>query len=265
MNARLGRRSRIGNRLSSGLSRCWINHKTKMATACAARCHFISNSLKDFASHNHFLSFDWSLFSAYQTLSASKIISRQSMTKREIAALICKVLSLTLFVGALNSVTFLLVPFFTSMTSPGLSGNDIERMARLGSIVNALPFFLNLLAAGVLWFQADKLAALMVKGDDAPLSPLVVGPEAQVLAFSSLGLFSLLQAIPRIGQIVVSLYILRQQDSLTHREFSGLTGPEVASVLIQLGLGFWLLLGASGLARWVQSLRRVGVDKVPEN
>jgi hypothetical protein len=45
------------------------------------------------------------------------------------------------------------------------------------------------------------------------------------------------------------------------REFSGSTAPDIVGAIIQLALGLWLLLGASGLVNWLQSFRTVGMDE----
>jgi hypothetical protein len=134
----------------------------------------------------------------------------------------------------------------------------MEEIARLAKFVTTLPFFLNLGAAAFLWLGADNLAKRMVKQDDTDVAPLVVGREAQTVAFSVLGLFTILQALPRLAQMLINLYLINQQDALTHRDFKGLTATDFAGVFLQLALGLWLLLGASGLVRW---LHTIGMDQ----
>lgn len=134
-------------------------------------------------------------------------------------------------------------------------------MARLASLVNALPVVLNILAGLFLWFDADTLARCMVKDADRTIQPLVVGQEAQMVAFSAPGLFTLLQVIPHIGRMAANFYVISHQDALMRRDFTGLAAPDVVGVVIQLSLGLWLLLGASGLVKLLQSFRTVGMDK----
>jgi hypothetical protein len=88
-----------------------------------------------------------------------------------------------------------------------------------------------------------------------------VGEEAQIVAFSTLGLLTLLHVIPRIGQIATNLFILSKQAAFIHRDFQGLTAPDIVSVVLQLALGLWLVFGASGLVKILQSFRTAGMDK----
>ena len=182
------------------------------------------------------------------------------MTKREIAALICKVLGIYVFIGALNSLPLLFLPALTSMANASSGATSIENTARWASVINALPVILNILAGLFLWLGADNLARRMAKDTDTVAQP-VIGQEAQIVAFSALGLFTLLQVIPRVGQIATNLYILSQQDAMIRREFKDLTAPNIVGVVIQLSLGLWLLFGASGLVKLLQSFRTVGMDK----
>lgn len=179
------------------------------------------------------------------------------MTQREIAALACKVLALLALINAFNSLQLVFAsPILTPSSAP--FGEGMENMAPLAKFIYTLPFFLNLGAAAFLWLGADNLARRMVKEAEPTVAPIVVGREAQTLAFSTLGLFTIIQAIPRLGQMLINLYLLNQQDALTHRDFKGLTAPDFVGVFLQLALGLWLLLGVAGLARWI---RTVGMDE----
>lgn len=176
------------------------------------------------------------------------------MTKRELAALACKVLGLYAFISALNWLPVALMPILTG----GAMGAQAARHWML--IVNALPGVLLINAALILWFGADALACWMVKEPDAPLPLVTVGTEAQVIAFSCLGLGSLLQAVPHIGQIITKLYI-SQQDALIQPDFKGMAAPDIIALLLQTLIGLWLLFGAAGLARLIGSFRHIGEDK----
>jgi hypothetical protein len=186
------------------------------------------------------------------------------MTKREIAALICKALGIYIFVNTLNLLPLLFIPAINSMANASSGATSTENMARLASVISALPVVLNILASLFLWLGADNLAEHMVKDTgqetDTVAQP-VIGQEAQIVAFSALGLFTLLQVIPRVGQIATNIYILWHQNAMFARGFNSLTAPNIIGVLIQLVLGLWLLLGASGLVKLLQSFRTVGMDK----
>lgn len=182
------------------------------------------------------------------------------MTKREIAVLICKVLGIYAFINAVNSLPLILMPFIISVANGFEGTSRMEGVARWASVVNAVPLLLNVVAGVLLWSCANGLARRMVQ-DEKVETPIVIGSEIQIVAFSILGLFTLLQALPRIGQLVINLYNLSRQDALMRQNFQGTTASEVVTLVIQLALGSWLLLGSSGLVRLLQSFRSVGLDK----
>jgi len=181
------------------------------------------------------------------------------MTKREIAALICKALSIYVFVITLNQLPLLFASALYSMLNNS-TDTPMEKVSFLASILAALPLTLNILAGLFLWMGADNLARRMVKNDDTTVQP-IIGQEAQTIVFSALGLFTLLQAIPRAGQMITNFYTFSRQDALMQREFTGSSTPDIAGLLIQLALGVWLLFGASGLSKLLRSFHTVGLDK----
>lgn len=173
------------------------------------------------------------------------------MTKREFAALACKVLGLYSFISALKLLPMILMPFSTAARAA----------MRWMLMVNALPGLLHILTGFILWFGADALAGRMIKDTGTAVSPVVVGKEAQVVAFSCLGLWSLLQVIPRIGQLVTNFFMISQQDAMLWHDYKGMTAPDIVAIVIQLALGLWLLFGAAGLTRLIGSLRNIGMDE----
>lgn len=173
------------------------------------------------------------------------------MTQRQIAALACKILALMALVSAFKSLPLLFSPALTPTTGLGDS-------ARLASYVNTLPVYLDLGAATFLWLYASKLAEHMVEDGEATVAPLAVGPELQRVAFSLLGLWTLLEAIPHLGRMLASTVLVNQQSELLQREMKGIAFPDFVGVFLEIALGLWLLLGAAGLVRL---LRNVGRDE----
>lgn len=180
------------------------------------------------------------------------------MTKREIAALICKAFGIYCFIGALHAAQPVAVLGFgfVSRASQG-------RVVAVESAWILLPLILNLLAGSILWRNAEKIAGRMVAGDDTSPQTSATGKELQVVAFSALGLYTLLQVIPQIAELAMRYATQSQEEAEVLNHMRGYTSSELASTVVQMALGIWLLLGAASLAQLVQSFRTVGMD--PQN
>jgi hypothetical protein len=182
------------------------------------------------------------------------------MTKREVAALACRLLGIYAFLNSLNALPVVFLPFITEYSDATAAGG-LGSMARFWLfILNALPAALHIIAGLYLWLNADSLAGYLVSGDTDE-QQMAIGQEAQVIAFSVLGLFTLLQVIPRIGQIITNLVVIGQQDPLMQRDFRGTTAPDIVSIIIQLALGLWLLFGSPGLVQWLRPMRTRDMDQ----
>ena len=181
------------------------------------------------------------------------------MTKHEVAALLCKVLGIYALLSALNALPLLFAPALFALSNSSASATPATSVARLSWLISALPVLLDIGAALFLWLSADNLARAMVKNGESSAEP-IISRDVQTLVFSALGVFTLLQAIPRAGQIATTLYLVSQQDVLLRREFKGASAPDIVALLLQLALGLWLVFGAAGLAKGLQKLRTVGVN-----
>jgi hypothetical protein len=175
------------------------------------------------------------------------------MTQREIAALICKSLGIYAFINALNGLPSLLLPLLGNLANAQAGGPSMPIAVRLGMFINALPFMLMLFAGVVLWVGAESIAALMVKNSDETTVPIVTGKEAQIVVFSALGLWTLVQAVPRVAQAFLKIMQFATQDMLARTDAAGMSAPEIGALLVQVGLGVGLLLGARSLAGALKS------------
>lgn len=181
------------------------------------------------------------------------------MTPRGIAALICKALGLYAFLNTLNLLPHLFAPAIYSASTASAGGNGA--LAHYLAMANALPVLLCPLAGCVLWFGANRLARRMVQDPAASAQSLASSRDLETIAYSALGLFTLLQMLPRLAQMATNLYIISRQDPLVRPDYRNLTAPDIASVAVHLALGLWLMFGAAGLVKLLQPLRSLGVDR----
>lgn len=184
------------------------------------------------------------------------------MTKREIAALVCKALGIYTFIGVVNMAPWLLASVANFNPSPPPPFGLMPSFAVRGLIISVMPAAVNLLIGWFLLARPDYLARRMVPEETDSDAPIIIGEGIETLVFSSLGLFALLQAIPRLGRMAMSLVLLSHySDDIIQQPYPALGLAEAAGTIVQFGLGLWLLLGASGVVAWVKSYRTVGMDR----
>lgn len=163
------------------------------------------------------------------------------MTKKEIANLSFKVLSLYAVIKAIDKLS----PLINYIYEYGLS--DI-----LNLIIFAAPMVLLFLCGGLLWFVAPLLASLISKStvseDNSDASLLSI----QIIAFSVVGLYIISNSLPVFVRIIIWHFTIT---SYSTREVSPLLG-DILSSLVQVVLGLWLLFGSRGLVNFVNSMRR---------
>jgi hypothetical protein len=165
------------------------------------------------------------------------------MTKKEIATLSFKILSLYAF--------FHLIDKLAHIISYLLYG-DLSGVKFLNFISWAVPPFLFLIFGILLWYAASPLAASLFKTtdpDDKANASLI---DIQTVAFSVVGLFVLADSVPDFLRVVVWHYSV---ESTTPIQKSPLAGDGVA-FLLRSAAGFWLLLGSRGIVNLVRRLRR---------
>lgn len=117
-----------------------------------------------------------------------------------------------------------------------------------------------ILIAILLWRFPLTIASILIPQIKAGTKPVALGEvEAQVIAFSILGLWVLVSAIPDIFYWVTYVYRIKSvgfgqvRTELTPQNIAG-----IVSTIAQFILGVWLLLGSRGLVGMVQKLRHAG-------
>lgn len=184
------------------------------------------------------------------------------MTKREIAALACKILALYIWVTAIRV-------FGAGLTSLGFSIYQGRWQPELGILDFVLPLAFYGGIGLIPWLQAERLASYMVPGTavQAPEAQeaKVIQTDIEPIAFSVVGLFILAGAIASaVGLLVRILYEVRTGWQ-SFEIYSGQTYQDAAMTAARLVIGLWLLLGSGGFARFLDRVRDLGKADVDDS
>ena len=176
------------------------------------------------------------------------------MSKREIAALACRVLALYLgsnivsLVGAL--VSSILILFQIRASSTTLPAGSITALI----LQTVLPSVLYLVFALFLWFRADHLAARMMPGQESAVpAPAFSEQDLRSLSISIIGLTILIDGIGNLSPIAAYLMHTRETDFWANKPNSIL--PQTLQAAVQLGIGLFLLRGIRGTKAFLQAGR----------
>ena len=164
------------------------------------------------------------------------------MTKREIAALAVKLIAVFLLASRVGSLP-LLIRGLTDIARIG----DAARGVQLTVISSLVSFALTV---GVyLWMilRGDAIAAVIVSSGGAiERIDAISKRDLQIVAFSSIGLVVVAEAVPRAAELALTYLALvtpipRPLRSPTH------LSTELLTTVVQLGFGLYLLVSAPGL------------------
>ncbi len=180
------------------------------------------------------------------------------MSKREIAALACRILALYAFIQALASIGFVPWMIVRASETAGLLKSVLY------VLMGVLPFTLCTGAGIVLWVQAQRIGGRMLSGLDDPEAEMKVVPfDLQVIAFSVVGLALLVQTVPRLVSTFWMLLYARAKWPPELQEIYRVRvdWKNAITMVVRLGLGLWLLLGARGLVGFLRKVRTAGHKK----
>ena len=171
------------------------------------------------------------------------------MRNHEIASLASKLLGLYF---AVHSVGYL------SALGSQLSLTSAARVSanQLFLYTVSLSCFAFTLCAGLfLIFRASRVSTLLVGTKESDeRSSAVRSRNIQVIAFSTVGLIMCLQSFPHLINLTVNYWFSRE--GWLYRSGPGANAYiDFITSLIQLGLGIWLLLGATAVAGLVNRVR----------
>ncbi len=163
------------------------------------------------------------------------------MSKSDVGEVCCKVLGVYCIITAL-----VLTQYPISLLQTTLS----QRMNRLAWTASFAPSVLLLIVGVLLWKGAKRLRLISSPDGEPVVSASGITPAVlQSIAFSALGIFILIGVISQIPDMVTQLMF--QSRALW-------VWCNVASFLIKLAFGLWLLFGAERL----REIRVLMLDKV---
>jgi hypothetical protein len=166
------------------------------------------------------------------------------MTKKEVAVLSFKVLSIYAFVKALDRSYDILYYLFRK--------DQLGEAARTSLGLKSIPSLLWAASGIVLWFIAPLLATSIFKTTTPEEEPAASSEAIREIAFSIVGLFVLAMSLPDFVSTVAIMVVFPPGPGS-----GNVMAYSTALLVAKLLLGFWLLLGSHGIAKFVRSTRRV--------
>jgi hypothetical protein len=151
----------------------------------------------------------------------------RSMTKKEIVSLSLKLAGIYCILMALTYSSIAMISIFS-----------YRGQSFLVTLFSLMPFIL-FLASGIYLIFSTKIDAKLIPSIDQESKPSSLSShEIQSLAFSIIGVFVLVNAIPDFIQIIITVTSGINVSYLSH----------IVAVLIKLALGIYLFLGSKGLS-----------------
>lgn len=184
------------------------------------------------------------------------------MTSREIAVVGCRLMAIYYFINAIyspsGSLGALVAIFATGSEKVGESFDWLL-------YYNSLSIFLFLAIALILWFGAKRIAKSVVSGETASTSTGTLKFEdLQSIAFSAVGLFLLVNALPAIVgllyQMQMKANLLAYPNKTSFTEYG-----QIVQTSIEAGLGVILLLWGRTLSGMLLWFREYGVKSKTSN
>jgi predicted RNA-binding Zn-ribbon protein involved in translation (DUF1610 family) len=167
------------------------------------------------------------------------IESRRSMTKRELAALAFRIMSLWMVLGVIAGV----VPTWSFVFR-----EPIQVVLLMAGICASV------LLISIVWWKADHLAKLAI-GVDGPIS-INGGVVPEQIISIAIGIFGISYTVYGITNFLwIGVAFVLQQDSY----------PQVTLAAVHLVIGSFLLVGAGRIASFVMWLRVAGTHSKTES
>ncbi len=164
------------------------------------------------------------------------------MTKREIAILSFKILSVYAFIQAIDKCSYVLYYI--------ISQDQFDPAAKVGLISISVPPMLSALCGTILWFTAPLLATSVFKATGSEYTSTASLADIQIVAFSVVGLFILATGFPDLVNVLTV--------NLTASWIEGgwrATIHNIVVLVLKIALGLWLLLGSDGIVSFIRKRR----------
>jgi hypothetical protein len=188
----------------------------------------------------------------------------QAMTKREVANLCCRVLAVYALIQAIQVGGSML-----SMVAQVIIGPFEPYVAGRYAVAMIAPAGLTILAV-LMWRKSGIIAAWMVGQDlqDEQHEPEAARSRAtardvHMIAFSVVGLWVLVEAVPGLTYYIAELFIVRADPSSSNYFGSVMrsVGGGLMQNILRIIIGLWLLFGASGLVDLLRRARNFGLEE----
>ncbi|OGO77120.1 MAG: hypothetical protein A2Y23_13765 [Clostridiales bacterium GWB2_37_7] len=178
------------------------------------------------------------------------------MNYRIAAKITCRMLAIYFFMLSMNyipSLLLILVPFSSGFSNFGQS-----------MLLTYSTGILHILTTIFLWVFADKISIAIIKEIPSNNEKSEVDyDKIAIIAFAFAGIFVLTNAIPDMVRMLIQHNILLA-NQLNYKETSMYAEnlSRIISEAVQVGMGFWLILGSKGILRVIKGLRELGLDRI---
>ena len=179
------------------------------------------------------------------------------MTKREITSLVIKLMGVFILLKSIAYVPMAYSGMFYAMQShdnAGLLRTAFLLMMSTGMAVIPLVFSVLVIVL------SDKAATWLIKKDDnvETTGGSITKDDVMVIAFSCIGLFFIVAAMPMFVQALMNFTVLHR------RAGSPFVGPsDLMNIFrnliapgVQVAIGLWLFVGSEGLVKLWKKIRR---------
>lgn len=182
------------------------------------------------------------------------------MKYRFIAKIACRIMAIYIFIS-----TFIYLPGAIISINEYLKHYQNAQSLSL-LLSSEMTTVLRILACILLWFYADKLSNMIIKGK-VNEDVLVTKDyrQIQAIAFSIIGAFIVITTFDLFVSSILLYNRLIAKDIIMHgsREYY-MQLSKIISSGIRLFLGLWLLIGSQGLVKALNSVRRFGIETIEE-
>ncbi|MEO6906745.1 MAG: hypothetical protein ABI210_02535 [Abditibacteriaceae bacterium] len=180
------------------------------------------------------------------------------MTKRDFAALACKLLGVYFFVNSISAVVQSILMIVNSSVMPPQDAFGWLNLLSTGS--NLLIAAITVAIALLLWFKATQCAERIFPEDSLP-STLAADKNLMPIALSVTGVIVLAFTLPHLLSIT-SIYLTFPK-SLGQVPVDQIVRNRIDAwvAVLQVLIGIWLVIGAGHISRMIKVVNRLTQDR----
>ncbi|MCD4817323.1 MAG: hypothetical protein K8S23_01380 [Candidatus Cloacimonetes bacterium] len=179
------------------------------------------------------------------------------MTLKDIAALSCKIIALTIFIKTISTLNVIINTIFSYRLNP----DEFEFTNILIIRMVTIPI-LSLLISIILWFFAKNISSLMVNDIASINTSININYEKfKALIFSRIGIFVLTQAIPSLGSQLIGIIQEAKKYSGSSNTISSNSLRKIVEYSIKILIAIILIIRPKRFLDFIKSTRTLGVTK----